>query len=249
VAGSTAPDTDGEITVDTLLCGRVTYLQPARGPRSSLDPVLLAAFLTPPHGRFLDIGCGTGALSFLLLHADPTATGVGIELQPLLARLAAAGRDRNGWGDRLRVVAGDVRAAGLEPPADGFDLVVTNPPFRPLGRGHTPPDGSRALAHHEVALTLDDWLDAAARAVRPGGRVAAIFPHDRFRELAVGLHARDLQPLRVRSVRPYADRPATRVLVEAQHGGRRPQVFEESLVVHAEGERYTEEVRRALGEV
>jgi tRNA1Val (adenine37-N6)-methyltransferase len=243
------PAADDEVTVDTLLRGRVTLLQPARGPRSSLDPVLLAAFLAPPHGRFLDIGCGTGALSFLLLHADPTATGVAIELQPSLARLAADGRDRNGWGGRLRVVVGDARAAGRELPAAGFDLVATNPPFRPLGRGQTPPDGARALAHHEVALTLDDWLDVAARAVRPGGRVAAIFPAERFLELAAGLHARDISPLRVRPVHPYADRPAARVLIEAERAGRRPLVFEPPLIVHAAGARYTDEVLRALGEL
>ena len=57
---------DDAITTDTLLRGRVTLLQPTRGFRSSLDPVLLAAFVGPPFGRFVDIGCGTGAVAFLL---------------------------------------------------------------------------------------------------------------------------------------------------------------------------------------
>ena len=77
----------------------------------SLDPVLLAGFVPPPYGRFLDIGCGTGALSFLLLARDPAARGVGVELQPRLAALAARGRDENGWRERLEIVEGDVRNA------------------------------------------------------------------------------------------------------------------------------------------
>src|SRR6185295_14022809 len=85
-----------DVTTDTLLRGRVTLLQPRRGFRSSLDPVLLARFLAPPFGYFLDIGCGTGALAFTLAAIDGAASGVGVELQPRLARLAAAGRDRNG---------------------------------------------------------------------------------------------------------------------------------------------------------
>src|SRR5258708_31780584 len=101
---------DEAFTVDTLLGGRVTLLQPARGFRASLDPVLLAAFVAPPFGRFLDIGCGTGAVSFLLLARDPAATGVAVELQAAHATLAAAGRDRNGWSERLAVVPADVRA-------------------------------------------------------------------------------------------------------------------------------------------
>jgi tRNA1Val (adenine37-N6)-methyltransferase len=244
-----ADDTEGEaFTVDTLLRGRVTLLQPARGFRSSLDPILLAGFVAPPHGTFLDIGCGTGALSFLLLAADPDARGVGVELQPGLARLAAEGRDRNGWGGRLEIVSGDVRAPPAPLGAGRFDLVVTNPPFRAVGQGHASPDEGRALANHEVALTLVDWSDVAARAARPGGRVAAIFPAERLVELVAALEVRGLALARLRTVHPFADRPASRVLVEAERGGRRPLVVEPPLVLHEREARFTAEVRRMLGE-
>ena len=83
---------DDAVTADALLRGRVRLFQPARGARMSLDPVLLAGFVTPPFGRFLDIGCGTGPLSFLLLAGDPAATGVSVEIQPRLAALAVRGR-------------------------------------------------------------------------------------------------------------------------------------------------------------
>src|SRR5687767_11651392 len=97
-----------EVTHDTLLRGRIRLYQPARGFRASLDPVLLAAFVTPPCGRFLDIGCGTGALSFLLLARDPGASGVGVEIQPRLAALAERGRVSNDFGGRFEVRCGDV---------------------------------------------------------------------------------------------------------------------------------------------
>src|SRR5437764_8360012 len=115
--GSDAAPPDDDTTVDTLLRGRVTLLQPKRGFRSSLDPILLARFLAPPHGRFLDIGCGAGALSFTLLADDPAARGLGIELQPRLARLADLGRAHNRVGERFEVVEGDVRALARGLPA------------------------------------------------------------------------------------------------------------------------------------
>jgi tRNA1Val (adenine37-N6)-methyltransferase len=239
---------EGDVTVDTLLRGRVTLLQPAGGLRTSLDPIFLAAFVAPPFGRFLDIGCGTGALSFLLLAHDAAATGVSVEIQPSLAALAEAGRARNGVEPRLEVRAGDVRALASGLGAARFELVVTNPPYFRVGEGQTSPDEARALAIHEVALTLADWTDVAARAVRPGGRVAAIFPAERVVELGEALRARDLAPARLRFVHPRADRPATRVLIEAVRGGRAPLVVEPPLVVHGDGERFTPEVRRMLGE-
>jgi tRNA1Val (adenine37-N6)-methyltransferase len=235
-----------EVTSDTLRSGRVRIFQPARGARMSLDPVLLEGFLPPPTGRFLDIGCGTGALSFLLLARDPTATGVGVELQPRLAALASRGRDENGWQQRLEILAGDVRALAERLGAASFDLVATNPPYRTVTGGQRPPDDERALAHQEIALALPEWVACAARAVRPGGRVAAIFPADRTPDLLEAFRAQDLTPSRLRIVHPRAGEPASRVLVEAERAGRRPLVIEPPLILHAEGARYTPEVQALL---
>ena len=246
-SGSTAGSTDDrDITADTLRGGRVRIFQPARGARMSLDPVLLEGFLHPPHGRFLDIGCGTGALSFLLLARDPAATGVGVELQPRLAALATRGRDENGWQQRLEIAVGDVRGMGDHLGASTFDLVATNPPYRTLTGSRRPPDDERALAHQEIALALAEWVACAARAVRPGGRVAAIFPAERAADLLAEMRGRDLVPCRLRSVHPRPDEPASRVLVEAERGGRRPFLIEPPLVVHDPGGGYSAEVARML---
>ena len=240
-------DVDVETTVATLLRGRVTLVQPVRGFRSSLDPVLLARFLTAPFGRFLDIGCGTGALSFTLLADDAAAAGVGVELQPRLARLAERGRQHNGLGARFTLVEGDIRQRTPELAVQSFDLVVTNPPFRPVARGVSSPDPERALANHEIALSLAEWLDCAARLVRPGGRLGVVYPAERLPELLGGLGSRDLAPVRLRSVHPFAGRPAGRVLVEAHRGSRRPLTIEPSLIVHSgDGHRFTPEVEAML---
>lgn len=236
---------EAEITRDTLLRGRVKLLQPRNGYRSSLDPVLLAGFILPPFGAFLDIGCGTGALSFLLLARDAAATGVGLEIQPRLAELAEWGRGDNGFESRWRVILGDVRKAGVVE-AGAFDLVATNPPFRPVGTGVLPPDCEKALAHHEVTLTLAEWLDVAAVALRPGGRLATIFPFDRWDELQQGIAVRGFSVARSRQVVPRAGASAGRVLVEVRRESCEAR-SEPPLVVHDSGG-YTAEVRRMLGE-
>ena len=243
--------TDDAVTADTLLRGRVRLYQPAHGARMSLDRVLLAGFVAPPCGRFLDIGCGTGPLSFLLLAGDPTAVGVGVEIQPRLASLAVRGRAENGWETRLEIIEGDVRALGERLGQGTFDLVVTNPPYRTLDRSPPSPHRERALAHHEIALRLPEWVAIAMRVVRPGGRVAAILPAERSTELIQTLVANALQPARRRNVHPHADEPASRTLIEARRGGDLPDppvVVEPPLVVHDAGGGFTPEVRRMLGE-
>jgi tRNA1Val (adenine37-N6)-methyltransferase len=239
---------DDDVTADTLLKGRVRIFQPARGARMTLDPVLLAGFVAPPYGRFLDIGCGAGPISFMLLAADPAATGVGVEIQPRLAALAERGRDANGWGGRLEIVEGDVRGLGERLDAGSFDLVITNPPYRTVESSPPSPDPSRALAFNEIALRLAEWVEVAARAVRPGGRVAAILPAERSQELLRALMSGGLRPTRTQFVCPRAGERPSRVLVEARRDGEAVGVIEEMLVVHAPDGSFMQEVRRMLGE-
>ena len=236
---------ESEITRDTLLRGRVKLLQPRHGFRSSLDPVLLAGFIAPPFGRFLDIGCASGALAFLLLARDEAACGVGVEIQPRLAALAEQGAEENGFADRFHPVTGDVRAKGAVE-VQAFDLVAINPPFRPVGAGLVSPSSEKALANHEVTLALSEWLDVAVAALRPDGRLATIYPFNRWDELRGGLSARDLAVARSRQVLPRAGETPSRILIEAW---RRPvdAQTEPPLMVH-DGVGYSAEVRRMLGE-
>ena len=236
-----------EITRDTLLRGRVKLCQPRVGFRSSLDPLLLAGFVVPPFGYFLDMGCASGALSFLLLAHDPAARGIGVEIQPRLAALAEQGRQDNGFENRFAVVGGDVRSDGVVA-AQAFDLVTTNPPFRPVGTGVLSPLSEKALANHEVSLALHEWLDVAAKALRQGGRLATIFPFDRRDELIAGLQARGFQIARSRLVVPREGETPNRVLVEARRTLTLVETrFEPPLVVH-DGAGYSVEMRRMLGE-
>lgn len=243
------PPAAEEITRDTLLRGRVTLFQPARGFRSSLDPLLLAAFIRPPFGRFMDLGCGTGALALSMLARDPHARALGVEIQPRLALLAARGGRASGFGPRFAVCVADVRAVVPPdpPPAARFDLIATNPPYRPLGKGVVPPNGERAIAHHEVRLSLREWVAAAARALTRQGRLAVVFPASRFGELRHTLYDAGLGRLRGRFVHPAADAPAGRVLVEAAVG--QGSFHEEpALVVHAPGGGFTAEARAIVGD-
>ncbi|HEY0709662.1 MAG TPA: methyltransferase domain-containing protein [Polyangia bacterium] len=248
MTGSTSLLEGFEFTRDSLMRGRVTLYQPRQGFRSSVDPVLLAGFLTPPYGRLLDIGCGTGALAFQLCAQDPAATGVGVELQPRLGQLLALGVAHNGLADRFRIEVGDIRTVQL--PAASFDLVATNPPFQALGQGVLPADRERAIAHHEVELRLEEWIARAASLCRPGGRVGVVFPASRSTELLARLEAEGLIPQRLRPVYPRAGQPATRVLVEARRlpqARLRPLVFEPPLHVYV-GEVYSDEVRGFFGD-
>ncbi|WP_247881145.1 tRNA1(Val) (adenine(37)-N6)-methyltransferase [Skermanella sp. TT6] len=227
------PPTEGDgRTADRLLGGRVALMQPARGYRAAIDPVLLAAATPAAAGdRVLDVGAGVGAATLCLAARVPGADVTGLELQPGLAALGAENVRANGLEDRVRILEGDLLAPPEELAHTAFDRVMTNPPFQEAGTHTPPPDGSRALAHGEGAADLAAWLDFCARRVKPRGTLTVIHRADRLDDLISLLRGRfggiTLVPLW-----PKAGRPARRIVVTARKGARSPARLMPGLVLH-----------------
>jgi release factor glutamine methyltransferase len=143
-----------------------------RADSESLVEAALEAF--PEKGvplSLLDLGTGTGALLLAVLSELPAASGVGVDLKPEAAALAARNAARLGLAGRARFLAGDWAAAL----AGRFDLVLCNPPYIESAaiRGLMP-----EVAHHEPASALDggaDGLDAYRRIIADLPRLLA--PH------------------------------------------------------------------------
>ncbi|MBI4508778.1 MAG: methyltransferase [Deltaproteobacteria bacterium] len=247
------PFVDDDETLDDLLRGRIRLLQPRRGARVSLDPLLLVGFVLADSnvrlGRVLDLGCGGGVIALALAQADPRALVAGIEIQPVMADFARRNAVVNGVAGRFNVIEGDLVQPRVLPVDSGsIDLVVSNPPYQPQAKGRAAPEAQRALSRHEVACTLTDILDAARYFLRSRGRLALILPADRLPELMAALETRRLRPRRLRAVHSVANEPARRVLVEAGKDYRGGLTLHPALVVHeADRRTYTDEVAALLG--
>jgi release factor glutamine methyltransferase len=130
-------------------------------PRPETETVVTAALaLRTPPGRVLDLGTGTGCLLLSLLHEWPEAFGVGVDLVPAAAHLAAANARALGLAARAAFVCGDW-AAALR---GRFDLIVANPPYI---ASQEIPGLMTEVAAHEPATALDGGPDglAAYRAI------------------------------------------------------------------------------------
>lgn len=231
--------------VDSLLDGTVRLRQPATGYRVAVDPVLLAAAC--PAGsaaRVLDLGCGVGGAALCLLARVPDRDVVGLDVQPELVRLAAANAVLNGWPDRFRPVAGDLRRAPF--PATGvFDHVLCNPPYHRLGHGNAPGDPLARVANVETAGDLTDFVTAACRAVRRKGTVTLIHRADRLADVLAALAGRAGEIVVV-PIRPRADADARRVIVRARTGVATPPRLAPDLVLHTADGAFTAEADAIL---
>lgn len=206
-------------TMDAFLDGRLKVIQSRTGYRFSVDAVLLAEFVTTrPGDVVVDFGAGCGVIPLVLLLSRPVGFAVGIEIQAELADQAVRNAALNGLNDKMCVIRGDVRRLPLK--ESSADVVLCNPPYRKKGSGRVNPDHQRAVARHEILLSLDDILHAARSLLRVKGRLAMIYPASRLVDIMVRMRGFGLEPKRLRVLYPGTTSESKLVLIEASLGGR-----------------------------
>ncbi len=237
-----------EETIDELRGHDLRIIQPARGYRFSLDPLLLCAFAGGGGaGRVIDLGAGTGIIPLIMARRFVSAQIVGVELQEEMAALAGRNVALNGLGDRVEIICGDILSLRSRFPASTFDLVVANPPYRRQGSGKISPKSGRDRARHESSATLVDFLETAKYLVSPGGKIAFIYHPVRLAEFCTAAAGLKLALLRLRMVHGNIGAPARMVLLELAKGRRGDLEVLPPLFVYGEEGEYSGEMKGVLG--
>ncbi len=230
-----------EFTDDRFLGGRVIVRQPARGFRSGLDAVMLAAAV-PAGARddVLELGAGAGAASLCLAARVADCAITGIEIVSALVALANDNALANGMSACVRFVAGDALAVSDEFKRS-FAHVFSNPPFHG-DDGEISPDSGRDTALRDQGR-LGDWLAAGLKRVVSGGTFTAILRADRMAEALAALPE---QGIAIIPLWPRAGEPAKRIIVQARKGSRAPLALRPGLVLHEADGSYTPEADAIL---
>jgi tRNA1Val (adenine37-N6)-methyltransferase len=245
----TASSSNEDETRDTILDGRITLIQPRHGYRFSVEAILLGRFArASTRERVLELGAGCGVVAIMMAALYRPREVVAIEIQPPLAAMIARSAATNGL-ESVNAVCADLRQkriAGVEPAS--FDLVVANPPYRAAAAGRENPDRGRRLARGEsaAAAVLMDFVVAARRYARRGGRVAFVFTARRSAELISAMRSEQLEPKRIRFVHPRIAMPASVMLIEARAGGGIEVTIEPPLILYERPGIYTSEARAIL---
>ncbi|XXF78187.1 methyltransferase [Myxococcaceae bacterium GXIMD 01537] len=226
-------------TLDSIGTAGVRVLQRRTGYRFTLDAVLLAHFAATegaslPPGPVLELGAGSGVVSFLLARQFGVPSVDALELQPgVHARLTRAVA-LNACEGRVRPLLGDLREARAVLASGAYAHAVSNPPFRVAGAGRRSPDPERAISKEEVECSASAVVLAARHALLPGGGVSLVYPAARLAEVLGLLSGARLHPRALRLVHSRVEDPASRFLVHAVRDRDAGLTVRPPLVVHGD---------------
>ncbi|MGI6649576.1 MAG: tRNA1(Val) (adenine(37)-N6)-methyltransferase [Bacillota bacterium] len=204
-----------EYLVD-LIRGGLKLIESRSGYHFTMDAVLLAHFVTVKSGdRVADLGSGSGIIPLLLNTRLPDLSIWGIEIQENLLDRARRSVAINGLQQQIDLQHGDLREIPAKIPAADFEVVVSNPPYRPLRRGRSSPCQEVAWAREEVSSTLGEVINSGYWLLRTGGRLALVHLWERRQEVVDLLLRYGMRPVRYREVRHNQQLAPSRFLVEA----------------------------------
>ncbi|MDR1133852.1 MAG: methyltransferase [Synergistaceae bacterium] len=228
-----------------ILYGEIKLHQPpeGRGPRVSVDTVLLARFArVRARARVMDLGCAHGAVGLIMARRTPEAVFEGIDINPSLVELALRNARLNGLEERVSFSVSDLRAHRRNFTAESYDAVVTNPPYDEPGTSRPSPDAAMATAMHGGQCALADVIACAKYLLRNRGKLFLVMRAKRLGELFCLLNRHNVKPKRMRAVHPKPGRVASVVLVEASRASGDGLVVEPPLFIYGADGNYTEEL-------
>ncbi|MDD4378257.1 MAG: methyltransferase domain-containing protein [Eubacteriales bacterium] len=150
--------------------------------------------------------------------------------------------------DRVTPVLGDIKDIKQLLPAEYFDVVTCNPPYKANKAGIISEMPSEKIARHETMCNIDDVCKAACRVLKFGGRLCICQRPERLADVLEAMRRNNVEPKRVRFVQQHGDTTPWLFLAEGKKGSKRFMKVEKPLIMK-NGDEYSEEILRIYGKL
>ncbi len=139
------------------------------------DSVLLGAWAKPENAkRVLDIGTGSGILALMMAqktNADSFITAIDIDEGAV--DQATENAVQSPWNHRIRVIHSTLQEFAPSP-AQGFDFIISNPPY--FNTDTRSSDPKLAQARNTLRLSFNELISGVVNLLDPEGTFSVILP-------------------------------------------------------------------------
>ncbi len=214
----------------------------------SLDSVLLANFVTInlKHKKILDLCCGNAPIPMLL--TDRTNSFIyGIELQKEVYDLGVESVLENKLDKQINLINDDVKKMSNYFDSDSFDVITCNPPYFKVKNDTFINDNDvKAVARHEINITLDDILKTSFYLLKNGGYLAMVHRTDRFIEIILKFREYNIEPKRIQFIYPKEGKNSDLFLIEGVKNGNIGLKMLSPIIIHNDDNSYTDNISKLL---
>lgn len=208
------------------------------------DGVLLGAWVGISSSKnILDIGTGTGLISFMLaqrLNYNCSIDAIDMEENAIIQVHENANRNAISC---IKIHLSSLQDY-IKKSQTKYDLIVSNPPY--FTSSLQAPNYARTLARHNDSLSLKELIYLASNLLSETGRIAIIYPYSDKELILKYSELCGLYITRLTSVKGDASKSYKRVLVELS---KRKQSFQENeLIIEESRNNYTEDFKALVKE-
>lgn len=209
-----------------------------------MDSILLSDFAKEikRNSKVLDLGTGTGIISILLCGKTDLKEIIGIEIQEDVYNMAKRSAELNNLDNRFKLINEDLKNLSKIFPANSFDAIVTNPPYKKDNTGLKNENMIKQISKHEIMCNIEDIAMQASFLLKANSSIYMVHRPDRLVDIIESLKKYKLEPKQIQFVYPKITKEPNLVLIKATKCGRPFLKFDKPLIVYNENGTYTDDI-------
>ena len=233
--------------IDDLQINNYKIIQNKKGFCFGIDSVLLSNFASDikQNSKVVDLGTGTGIISFLLLAKNNIKKITGIEIQEEVADMAKRSIELNNLENKFNIINCDVKNILKYVERDSQDVVISNPPYKKLNTGGKSDDEKNLISRHEILADIFDFVKASKNILKDKGTLYLVHRPERLSDIMCALKENKIEPKKIQFVYSKNNsEEAKLVLIKAvKNGGQFCKILP-PLFIYKENGEYTDEIKK-----
>ena len=187
----------------------------------SLDSILLAEFVTIKQNMKTVVDFCTGNAPVpLILSTKTTAKIYGFEIQTSIAKLAKLSVMENDLDSQIHIINETLKEALEYILPESVDAVTCNPPYFKYDKSSLINENEeKAIARHEITMTLDDIMMSAKYILKNKAPLYLVHRCDRLEEILICLEKYHFKVKKMQFVYAGYKKDAIMVLIKATKNG------------------------------
>ena len=235
--------------IDDLQLNDLKIIQRNDGFCFGIDSVLLSDFAKniKNNSNVLDLGTGTGILGVLLCAKTKLKKIIGIEIQSQIADMAKRTVELNGLTERFEIINCDIKNLENVLPANYYDAIVTNPPYKKINSGIINENEIKLISRHEIKADLSDFIKISFKLLKDKGTIYMVHRSERLADIMYEMRKNKIEPKRIKFVHSNELSESKLVLIEGVKNGKSFLKVGRPLYVYKQDGSYTDEILEIYG--